>query len=460
MPQMLATSRRPSPLRRPTRNPPSAVEEAAQPRALLGPHPGGHAPGDAEIDPAAGRLRRRGGARGRHRGDLGDGLHGVPLGLLRGVGLGRLRGALGLLLEVLLRLGAVLVPALDPRDVQRGIGRPGRSLLVRRRDSRGGGSGGLLGHLVGHLAVREHDGVGGTHLAAAAGRGQGDLADGGEQGAHEAHAAGGAELLVGPVALVGEGAAQLDLVELVEVDDAEAQVGLVVAAVVRVAEEGLELLAQGLDVLERGAEVHGERERLAVGVGARHVLDALLAQPLVGDLEVRVGVDAPEHGVQQGLALHHQGLRAGRGKVPHLDAVADVEGVVEEDEDHAREEVVEGPADGEGEADGDEADRLLDLLDGGDVEDQDEEDHDDGEERQADPVQRVETVVDVVHALIDAVPDLPGLDDGINHLVEPQVAALILVQDLEVGLCLLLSEGSEDLGDVLRGEALLSELDQ
>jgi len=76
---------------------------------------------------------------------------------------------------------------------------------------------------------------------------------------------------------------------------------------------------------------------------------------------------ALENGVEQALLLDDAGGCDGGAHVVDLDAIADVEGVLEEDEDAADHEFVYGSAGGEGEAYDDYGGCLLEGLEGFDV---------------------------------------------------------------------------------------------
>jgi hypothetical protein len=77
-------------------------------------------------------------------------------------------------------------------------------------------------------------------------------------------------------------------------------------------------------------------------------------------LEQELVVVAAEDGVEDGLMDDVAVYKAGGGEVVYLHPVSDIEGVFEEDEDAAGEELMEDAADDEGEADEDKRDGLLD----------------------------------------------------------------------------------------------------
>ena len=102
-----------------------------------------------------------------------------------------------------------------------------------------------------------------------------------------------------------------------------------------------------LDIGEGGVEVDEDGALLAIGARARDVLDPLEVQPVVGHLQIFAVVEPFEDGEEDGDALHDDGGADLAAGVVDFDAVADVVGVFEKDEDAAVEEFVDGSSDAE-----------------------------------------------------------------------------------------------------------------
>ena len=163
----------------------------------------------------------------------------------------------------------------------------------------------------------------------------GHALDGKREAAHELGSARGADAVVVPVGLVPDANLKGQLVQVADAADADGDVGLEVAVVLGRSDEFLHLLAQQLDVLERGIERHVDIDDFAHGLAPGNVLDPEVVQGDVGHLDDLVLVDAGEDGVQEGDPLDNELLLLGAHDV---DAVADVVGVLDEQEDARAEE--------------------------------------------------------------------------------------------------------------------------
>ena len=124
--------------------------------------------------------------------------------------------------------------------------------------------------------------------------------------------------------------AQVQLLQVAQAEQFDIDLGDEVPLVLRRFDELLELCAQHEDISVGGLCADGEVVLFFHRPAARHVLDPKAVSDVVRDLNGLVAVDAPEDGVHEGDPLDDE-LDA-----VDVDAVADVVGVFDEDEDHAR----------------------------------------------------------------------------------------------------------------------------
>lgn len=135
--------------------------------------------------------------------------------------------------------------------------------------------------------------------------------------------------------------AQIQLLQVAQAEQFDVDLGYEVPLVFRRFDELLELCAQHEDVGVGGFCADGEIVLLFHRSAAGYVLDPEAVSDVMRDLNGLVAVDAPEHGVHKGDPLDDE------LHTVDVDAIADIVGVFDEDEDYACQKLCDSAADSE-----------------------------------------------------------------------------------------------------------------
>ena len=241
-----------------------------------------------------------------------------------------------------------------------------------------------------------------------------------------------AQQFVLPVALVEEDDVEGDGVSLVDLAQLGQDLTLIIALLGQ--DKVQQTLTQAIDLVQTGAKLHDDRHPFGQPAAAAHVQDEEGVEVAVGRLH-HVTLELLELGIEQRDGLDEVIVAFAEGAGVAIDghAVADVEGMLDEDEDDRLEELLSGGGEEPGQGQQGGTGRGQHARRRGRDQGEQDQDGDDEDEEDEDVVKLGDDGVDVLDGVGDG-PLLPaGLDTDGLELLHGDVAVEILVEHLKGG---------------------------